>query len=136
MDAHQFLIDKGVNSIKEQRGVHTIQKWLTEFGKSREALKANVLDNLINTMVADFRSKGDTVMLQTLCMGKSQYTGNELADEIENGTEFGQELVNNLVLLTIDLVARGKETLPMSKPLPPPNRFLREGDEPPKQKTS
>lgn len=111
MDAQQFLIDKGIVSIREQRGVHTIQKWLTEFAHSREALKLNALENLTKTMVADFRAKGDTVMLQTLCMGKSQYTGNELADEIESSTEFGQEFVNNLVLLTIDLVARGREKL-------------------------
>lgn len=129
MDAQQFLIDKGITSIKEQRGVHTIQKWLTEFAESREALKAGVLENLINTMVTDFRSKGDTVILQTLCMGKSQYTGNELADEIENFTEFGQELVNNLVLLTIDLVARGKESIE-TKPIIPKSRFLKEGTEP------
>ena len=33
MDAKDFLIEKGVLSIGEQRGVHTIKAWLNEYTK-------------------------------------------------------------------------------------------------------
>ncbi len=54
---------------------------------------------------------GDAVALQSPSIGKSSWTGNELADEIENQTEHGQRLVNNLILLAVDLVTRGQETI-------------------------
>lgn len=73
--------------------------------------------NLINIVVSKYRAHGDTVTLQSPCIGKSSWTGNELADEIENQTEFGQRLVNNLVLLSLDLVTRGQEQIEVEKPI-------------------
>lgn len=70
--------------------------------------------NLIKIVADRYRTYGDAVALQSPCIGKSTWTGNELADEIENQTEHGQRLVNNLILLAVDLVTRGQETI---KPL-------------------
>ncbi len=67
--------------------------------------------NLTKIVADKYRGYGDEVALLSLSIGKSSWTGNELADEIENQTEFGQRLVNNLVLLSLDLVTRGQETI-------------------------
>ncbi|PRY38497.1 hypothetical protein CLV58_109224 [Spirosoma oryzae] len=40
------------------------------------------------------------------------YTLNDILNEIENNTPFGREMVQGMVHLTIDLIARGKEVLP------------------------
>lgn len=66
---------------------------------------------LIKIVADRYRTYGDKIALQSLCIGKSSWTGNELADEIENQTEHGQRLVNNLVLLAVDLVTRGQEKI-------------------------
>jgi hypothetical protein len=86
--------------------------------------------NLTKVVASHYRGFGDKIVLQILQIGKNQYTGNELADEVEAQTEFGQKLINNLVLLALDLVSRGKETLVNEKPVPPPSRRLKEGEEP------
>jgi hypothetical protein len=36
MTAKQFLIEKGIKSIREQISVHTVQKWLEEFAAIKE----------------------------------------------------------------------------------------------------
>jgi hypothetical protein len=43
-----------------------------------------------------------------LIKGDKSYTGHEIVDEITNETEFGVEMLNNLLSLTIDLVSREK----------------------------
>lgn len=68
-------------------------------------------ENLCRVVASHYRGYENKVALQVLRIGKNEYTGNELADEIEAKTEFGQQLVNNLVILSLDLVSRGKETL-------------------------
>lgn len=67
--------------------------------------------NLTKVVANHYRGFGDKIALQVLQIGKNQFTGNELADEVEAQTEFGQKLVQNLVILALDLVSRGKETL-------------------------
>lgn len=67
--------------------------------------------SLINVVASKYRSHGESVTLVSPCIGKSSWTGNELANEIEKQTEFGQKLVHNLVLLSLDLVSRGIETI-------------------------
>lgn len=44
-----------------------------------------------------------------------QYTGNEVASEIENETEFGVNILSSLIKLSIELVKRQKETLEINK---------------------
>jgi len=39
------------------------------------------------------------------------YTLNQIKSEIENNTEFGLKMLNNIVSLTIDLLTRGKKTI-------------------------
>lgn len=33
MNVQQFLIKKGVQSMAEQKGIHTIKKWINEYAK-------------------------------------------------------------------------------------------------------
>ena len=58
-----------------------------------------------------YRAYGDKVMLLSPGVGKCSWTGNEIADEIENETEFGVKQMHKLLNLTIDLVSRDKEKL-------------------------
>jgi hypothetical protein len=39
MNAHEFLIEKGIVSMAEQRGVYVIEKWLTEFAEHQKSLQ-------------------------------------------------------------------------------------------------
>lgn len=68
-------------------------------------------NSLIDQLVSDARAYGDEVVITSLGLGKCTWTGNELADEVQNGTDFGKEVVNGLVSLTLELVQRGKEKL-------------------------
>lgn len=43
-----------------------------------------------------------------LARGKS-YTRPQIAEEINNNTDFGNQMVNNMLMLALDLIARGKE---------------------------
>lgn len=68
-------------------------------------------NSLIEQLVSDARAYGDEVVITSLGLGKCTWTGNELADEVQNGTDFGKEVVNGLLSLTLELVVRGKEKL-------------------------
>ena len=48
-----------------------------------------------------------------LVQGGKKYTLKELVEEMENNTSIGIDIQNSLFKLTIDLLMRGKETLPM-----------------------
>ena len=67
-------------------------------------MKKESMDKLKQLMVATYRKFGDKKAL--LLKGKRIYTGNEIADEIENETEFGIKMVNNMIQLTINLLKR------------------------------
>ena len=69
-------------------------------------MKAESMEKLKQLMVATYRKFGDEKAL--LLKGKRSYTGNEIADEIENETEFGIKMVDNMIQLTIDLLKRDK----------------------------
>ena len=69
-------------------------------------MKAESMEKLKQLMVATYRKFGDEKAL--LLKGKRSYTGNEIADEIENETEFGIEMVDNMIQLTINLLKRDK----------------------------
>lgn len=59
------------------------------------------------TQIADtYRKYGNEVCLKV--NGGKTYTGKEIADEIENETEFGIETMFSLIRLSIDLVKRDK----------------------------
>ncbi len=68
--------------------------------KSIEILK----ENIINT----YKKYGDDKMI---FKGNKSYSGIELAKEVEEETEFGIDLIDNLIQLTIDLVKRDKINL-------------------------
>lgn len=77
-----------------------------------------VYQKLKDVVATKYRSYGDKISLVTLGIGeKNEYTGIELANEIENQTEFGQKLVHNLVLLSLDLVTRGEEQITDKEPI-------------------
>ena len=68
-------------------------------------MKIESIDILKAKIIATYRKRGDSPYLTTR---NKTYSGNEVADEIEAETEFGVECVNNLIQLTIDLLARDK----------------------------
>ena len=49
-------------------------------------------------------------------VGKKSYTIREIVQEIEDNSEFGQEFVRDMFLLTIDLITRGKREIPIVDP--------------------
>ena len=49
-------------------------------------------------------------------VGRKSYTIREIVQEIEDNSEFGQEFVRDVFLLTIDLITRGKREIPIVNP--------------------
>jgi hypothetical protein len=68
----------------------------------------NLIESLKLNVSSYYRSYGDNTVLYK---GEESFTGNQIADSVDNEDEFGIEMVNNLVSLTLDLIARGKEKL-------------------------
>lgn len=68
-------------------------------------MKLESLDQLKENLVKTYQRYGEDKMITT--RGKS-WSGIELAQEVENETEFGVELINTMINLTIDLVKRDK----------------------------
>lgn len=71
-------------------------------------MKSESIEQLKQNMVETFRKYGNEIALRT--KGKT-FTGNEIANEIENETEFGIESLNSAIRLTIDLLKRDKVNL-------------------------
>lgn len=65
--------------------------------KSVDILKQHLIDR--------YRKIGDEKAILT--KGRS-YSGNQMADEIENETEFGIQSIKSLISLTIELLSRDK----------------------------
>lgn len=69
----------------------------------------NKLSSEIKEMtIKAYKKFGDDRSLVT--KGRA-FTGNEIAAEVENETEFGIEIVTSLVRLSIDLIKRQKESI-------------------------
>ncbi len=68
-------------------------------------MKTETLETLKQKMIATFRKKGDDKMLVT---GRKSYSGNEIANEVENETEFGVDTLNKIIQLSLDLISRDK----------------------------
>lgn len=49
---------------------------------------------------------------------KGSWTTHEMADEVEKGTDVGNDMIEGMVVLTCDLIVRGKEKLPTSAVTP------------------
>lgn len=69
-------------------------------------MNENSIKELKKLIIEGYRKYGDDKALVT--KGKKSYTGFEMAKEIEDETEFGIEMLNNLIQLTIDLLKRNK----------------------------
>ena len=65
--------------------------------------KAKELEKIL---VSTFLKYGDKTAL--LIKGKRSYTGNEIAEEIKNGTELGIQMMENILKLSINLLMRDK----------------------------
>ena len=65
--------------------------------ENTEALKKNI--------IRIFTRMGDK---KAVVIGNKSYSGIELANEVENETEIGIDMVNKLIRLTIDLLTRDK----------------------------
>lgn len=70
-------------------------------------MKAQSFKILKDKLIKAYRKYGDKTCL---VVGDMSYTGNEVANEIQQETEFGIKCINNLIGLTIDLLARNKMT--------------------------
>jgi len=68
----------------------------------------NNLDKVFKAL-ADFLDDNKEMDIPYLIKGKNCYTKRELVNELKGGTETGQMLVNDMVLLALDLTARAKE---------------------------
>ena len=71
-------------------------------------MKVESIENIKQSMVSTYRRIGDARALGIKGIGKVSYTGNEIANEIENETELGIKMINNMIQLTIDLLKRNK----------------------------
>jgi hypothetical protein len=69
-------------------------------------MKQESIDKLKQQMIETYLKFGDEKAL--LIKGKKLYTGKEIAEEIQNETEFGIHVINNMIQLAIDLVKRDK----------------------------
>lgn len=65
----------------------------------------NEFNKLKENLIKTYQRYGSDKMLTY--KGKS-YSGIDLSKEIQDGTEFGIELITNMIELTIDLVKRDK----------------------------
>lgn len=65
------------------------------------------LNKLKNVVSETYHKYGDK---KILIVGKTSYSGNEIAQEIKNNTEFGIKQISKLINLSIDLISRNKIT--------------------------
>ncbi len=70
-------------------------------------MKTESIDELKDLMVKTYRKFGNEKAI-LLKGGKRSYTGDEIAEEIENETEFGINMLDNIIQLTIDLLKRDR----------------------------
>lgn len=74
-------------------------------------MKSETFNILKKGLVKTYRKTGDKPCLTVMdAQGGKQYTGNEVANEIEQETEFGVSCIYNLIGLTVDLLKRNKMT--------------------------
>lgn len=71
-------------------------------------MKIESADKLKSLMISTYKKKGDNTALLIKVGEKRTWTGNEIVKEIEDETDFGIKLVNNIVQLSIDLLSRDK----------------------------
>ncbi len=69
-------------------------------------MKTETIEALKQKITTTFRKKMDKKGL--LVRGGKTYSGNEIADEIENETPIGVETLNSIIQLTLDLINRDK----------------------------
>lgn len=65
-----------------------------------------LVDKLKSKIISTYRKFGNDKAV--VIREKRSYTGQEMAEEIEKETEFGVKMIENLLLLTIDLISRDK----------------------------
>lgn len=76
-------------------------------------MKAESFDILKEKLSKSYRKYGDKHCLTVMgAEGIRQYTGNEVADEIEQETPFGIKCIHRLIGLAIDLLDRKKINFP------------------------
>lgn len=74
-------------------------------------MKSESFNILKKKLIKTYRKKGDNACLTVMdAEGGKQYSGNQIADAIEQETPFGVECINTLIGLTVDLLSRNKMT--------------------------
>lgn len=66
-----------------------------------------IIDRFKKKVIADLRNSKDADQA-FVSSSVGSYTKNQIASEVEQGTEFGMEFMSGLIMLTIDLMSRGK----------------------------
>lgn len=69
-------------------------------------MRQESIDTLQKLMVETYNKFGSESAIVSI--GGKSWTGSAIAKEIEDETEFGIEMVDNMIQLTIDLVKRQK----------------------------
>jgi len=64
-------------------------------------------DKLKQKLIADMRNSKDADQ-PYISNSTGSWTKNQVADEVEKGTEFGIDMLSGLIMLTLDLMSRGK----------------------------
>ncbi len=68
----------------------------------------DLLNQVKQVLINHLKRKGDTVIFKTRCNNSISYTGNMLAEEVENETEEGVKLLCNI--MTVSLMQIERET--------------------------
>lgn len=71
-------------------------------------MKQESIETLKTKIATNFRKHGDKQALIVMDRNPRTYTGNQVADEIEQETEFGVECIDTVINLTVDLLSRDK----------------------------
>lgn len=64
------------------------------------------MERLKELLISTYRKFGSEKAI--VIKGGQSYTGDQIADEIQNETPFGMQMIDNIVKLTIDLLKRDK----------------------------
>jgi len=67
-----------------------------------------LLDELKEKLIIHLKRNGD-LDKPYIFKGPKSFSKNDIINEVQNGTEDGNEFINDIVILSLDLFDRGKE---------------------------
>jgi len=96
-----------------QKDVDRLIKYLRAYRRLKNedvtpVIPATPLDGVKNAVIKFLRDKDDKPFVTN---SQRSWTTHEFADEVENETKVGNDLIESMIVLTADRILRGKETL-------------------------